>query len=118
MNDDMDPAGEIARLEDEIERAADVAEGCRKFIFAAKAAIGAGGLILAGMLLGVLGGDAILLLAALSGIIGGIVVFGSNASTRRQALATVADAEARRAALIDAMALRMVPANAGVLRLH
>jgi hypothetical protein len=104
-----DAAVEIARLEDQIERLADTAEGCRKYMLAARVAIGAGLPILLGSFLGLFGGDAVLFLGALAATIGGIVVLGSNATTHRQAIAEAAAAEARRAALIDAMALRLVP---------
>lgn len=104
-----DAAVEIARLEDQIERLADTAEGCRKYMLAAKVAIGAGLPILLGSLLGLFGGNTVLFLGALAAIIGGIVVLGSNATTHRQTIAAVAAAEARRAALIDGMALRLVP---------
>lgn len=117
MHDDTDAAAdgpddaavEIARLEEQIERLAETAEGCRKSMLAARVAMGAGGPILLGSFLGLFGGNAVLVLGALAATIGGIVVLGSNATTHRQTIAAVAAAEARRAALIDAMALRLVP---------
>lgn len=104
-----DAAAEIARLEDQIERLAETAEGCRKYMLAAKVAIGAGLPILLGSFLGLFGANTVPFLGALAAIIGGIVVLGSNATTHRQTIAAVAAAEARRAALIDGMALRLVP---------
>ncbi|NVO18028.1 MAG: hypothetical protein HXX10_28750 [Rhodoplanes sp.] len=103
-----DAAVEIARLEDQIERLADTAEGCRKYMLAAKVAIGAGLPILLGSFFGLFGGNAVLFLGALAATIGGIVVLGSNATTHRQTIAAVAAAETRRDALIDGMALRLV----------
>nr|WP_284700987.1 hypothetical protein [Rhodoplanes tepidamans] len=96
-------------MEDEIERLSDIAEGCRKIVMAARAAIGLGGLALAGALLGLWRGDAPVLVGAITAILGGIVVSGSNTATRRQSLAAAARAEARRAALIGAMPLTLVP---------
>lgn len=108
MSEDREPADEIARLEDEIERLIDIAEGCRKIVMAARAAIGLGGLGLAGALVGMWPDDALILVGAITAILGGIVVSGSNAATRRQSLAAAAQAEARRAALIGAIPLTLV----------
>ncbi|RAI44669.1 hypothetical protein [Rhodoplanes roseus] len=112
MNDDT-LAAEIARIEEQIEDLAEVAEGCRKFIFAGNTAIALGILVVAATIFGLVSVDAVLLLGALSAIIGGIVVAGSNASTRRNALAAAAAAEARRLALIDRVAPRLVIDAAG-----
>jgi hypothetical protein len=113
VDDETPSATEISHLEDRIEHFADIAESCRKFIVAAKVSIALGGLALVGIILGFWTGSAMLMLAALSAIIGGIVVSGSNASTRRQALDAAAAAEARRADLIDGMTLRLVPGDGG-----
>ncbi len=107
-DDDDDDDNDIAEIEDEIERLADIAERCRKFIFGAKVAMTCGGLTLAAIVLGVLAADPVLLVAALAAVLGGIVVLGSNVSTRRQSLAAIASAQARRAALIDRLDLRLL----------
>lgn len=107
----LDLDDDIARLEDKVERLAEIAERCRKLILGAKVAIGSGGLMLAAILLGVVPADPALLVSALATVIGGIVTLGSNTSTRRQTLAATATAEARRAALIDGFDLHVVAPN-------
>ena len=52
---------------------------------------------------------------ALAILIGGIVAYGSNVSTARQAAAELQAAEARRAELIDASNLRLVGYPGGTL---
>ncbi|MFD2181502.1 hypothetical protein [Rhodoplanes azumiensis] len=109
-------ADEIARLEDEIERLAAVAESCRKFMLAARAAIAFGAVLLAGTVLGLWTADPLALLGGLTAVIGGIVVHGSNAGTLRQSQDALLAVETRRDALIDDMALRLVPEpDAGLL---
>ena len=103
-----DAREEIARLEARIEELADVVESCRKVILASKAAIAAGALLILAILIGVIRFDPLSMIGALAAILGGIVLFGSNASTSKQATAALRAAEARRAELIDAMELRPV----------
>lgn len=105
---DADPRDEIARLETQIDELAETIEGCRKLILMAKIAIAGGAIAMLAMLLGAIRDDALVLTGATAALMGGIVVFGSNRSTSNQALAKMKDAEARRAALIDALELRLV----------
>lgn len=107
-NGASDLADDIARIEREIERLADIAERCRKFMFGAKVAIGLGGLGLAIILIGLVPAEGGPLIAALAAIIGGIVVLGSNTTTRNQTLASLAVQEAHRTALIDRLDLHQV----------
>ena len=70
-----DPHEEIVRLEEHIEGLAAKIESCRKFILAARIAVGGGGLVLAAMVLGAIRSDLGLLAAAVSSLLGGIVVW-------------------------------------------
>jgi hypothetical protein len=107
--DDLDVHDEIARLEVEIEKLADTIEGCRKLGLIAKAAAVGGGLAMLLMFVGFIYFDLAVFSAATAALLGGIVVSGSNKSTAQQAEAKVKAAEARRAALIDRLALRPTP---------
>ncbi len=99
---------EIARLEDEIENLAATIESCRKIIFASKAAIAGGGLLLVAMTIGVVGFEPTAFVAAIVAVLGGTVLFGSNRSTSDQATAALKTAEARRTQLIGAIDLTVV----------
>ena len=55
MDDEDDPAGEISRIEAQLEELAEVSDRCRKFILASKAAIAGGGALLLLMILGLFG---------------------------------------------------------------
>jgi hypothetical protein len=83
--DDGDPHQEIVRLEAQIEELAARIESCRKFILAARIAMAGGGILLAALLLGAIRFDPSALLAAMAALLGGIVMWGSNVSTARQA---------------------------------
>jgi hypothetical protein len=102
-----DPRDGIARLEAEIEAAAEAAERCRKFILAGKISIAIGAVWLLANAFGLIAG-----LASLAGgtaaLLGGIVAFGSNTMTARQIAARIQGAEAARAQLIDGMRLRPI----------
>ena len=95
-----DPHEEIVRLEEHIEELAAKIEGCRKFILASRIAVGGGGLVLAAMLLSAIQSDLGLMAAAIASLLGGIVVWGSNSSTAKEAAKELAAAESKRAALI------------------
>ncbi|CCD92339.1 conserved hypothetical protein [Bradyrhizobium sp. ORS 375] len=106
--DEDDPGGQIALIEARIEQLADMAERCRKIILASKILISAGAALLLGAVLGLLGSNATVLLGAIAAVLGGIVSLGSNVSTLRQTMATMADAEALRSELIGRIDLRLV----------
>ena len=103
-----DAREEIAQLEARIEELADVVESCRKVVLASKAAIAAGALLLVAVAIGLIRFDPLSMIAAVAAVLGGIVLFGSNSSTSKQATAELRAAEARRAELIDTMELRPV----------
>lgn len=103
-----DPADEIADIEDRIERLAEIAERCRKYILASKIAIGSGAALLLVTMSGVLGFGQTAALGSIALVLGGIVSLGSNVSTLRQTDDAISAAEARRAALIGNIDLRVV----------
>jgi hypothetical protein len=105
---ESDPHEDISRLESEIERLAESAERCRKIALTARVAIGAGGVLLAAILLGVIRMDGLSLIFAAILILGGIVAYGSNATTARQIAERIAQAEQSRAELISEMELTLV----------
>lgn len=105
---DTDPRDEIERLEARIEALAERIESCRKFILAARVATAGGGLVLAALLFGVIRFDLAEMALAGAAVLVGIVVWGSNNSTAKEAAAELAAAETRRAALIGMIDLRTV----------
>lgn len=104
-----DARGEIARLEERIEALSDSLERCRKVAMAAKIAIGAGAALLAALLLGLIGIDALRLMIAAILTLGGIVLYGSNSRTASDYQAKIAEAERMRAERISEMELTLVP---------
>jgi hypothetical protein len=106
-----DPPQEIADLEAEIEALTQAAERCRKVIALSKVATGAGGLLLVLILTGLIRlGPMALILAITSGL-GGLALFGSHTTTLNEIAARIRAHDARRAALIDALALQTVSSN-------
>lgn len=103
-----DPTDEISDIEDRIERLAEIAERCRKYILASKIAIGSGGVLLLITILGLFGTGQTAALGSIVLVLGGIVSLGSNISTLQQAESAIGAAEARRAALIGSIDLRVV----------
>jgi hypothetical protein len=105
---DDDPRDEIAHLEQRLEELADALARCRKIGLISQIAIAAGGVWMLAVTIGVLGVDPLAMLAAISGVIGGTVMYGSNRTTWREVDAAMNDAEAKRAALIGRLKLRVV----------
>ena len=103
-----DPHEEIVRLEEHTEELAAKIESCRKFILAARIAVAGGGVVLAALLVGVIRSDLGLMAAAVSLLLGGIVVWGSNNSTAKQATKELAAAESERSALIEKINPRVI----------
>jgi hypothetical protein len=106
--DDGDPHEEIVRLEEHIEELAAKIESCRKFILASRIAVTGGGVVLAAMLVGVIRSDLSLMAAAVSLLLGGIVVWGSNSSTAKEATKELVAAESERAILIEHINPRVI----------
>src|SRR5690348_1417462 len=103
-----DPTDEISELETRIEELAGIAERCRKFIMASKAAIAGGAALPVLAMLGLFGVGQSAALGSIALVLGGIVSLGSNVSTLRQTQAAIRAAEARRSALIGSIDLRVV----------
>jgi hypothetical protein len=98
---DCAPRGHIEELSAKI-------ESCRKFVLASRIAVAGGGIVLASMLLGAIRFDPAAMAAAVAALLGGIVVWGSNGSTAKEAAKELATAEAVRAALIEKIDLRVI----------
>lgn len=103
-----DPTDEISDIEDRIERLAEIAERCRKYILASKIAIGSGAALLLITILGLLGTGQTIAIGSIALVLGGIVSLGSNVSTLRQTEDAISAAEALRAQLIGRINLRVV----------
>jgi hypothetical protein len=99
---------EILRLEAEIDELTGVIERSRKLGLIANIAIVSGTMWLLASTVGAISFDPVALIGAIAAVIGGIVVFGSNTSTSKQAAARIKAAEARRAELIGMIDLRPV----------
>jgi hypothetical protein len=103
-----DPRDEIVRLELQIEALSARIESCRKFILAARMAVAGGSILLAVLFLGLIRFDPALMLAAVAALLGGIVIWGSNGSTAKEAAEQLAKAEANRRGLIGLINLRVI----------
>jgi hypothetical protein len=99
---------EIARLEGEIEALAERIERCRRIILGAKVAIAGGAVLLMALVLGIVPFNPTAMIFAMAAVIGGIVAFGSNTTTAKQAGAEMSAAQAQRDVLIGRMQLRVV----------
>jgi outer membrane murein-binding lipoprotein Lpp len=110
MNGD-DHRSEIVRLEAQIDELAATIESFRKFILAGRIAVASGGLILIAMLIGGIQFNPVVMGIAAAAVLGGIVAAGSNHSTAREAKSELSALEAKRAALIGELELRLVSAR-------
>jgi hypothetical protein len=110
-----DPHEQIARLEREIEALSESAAHCAKIALGARIAIGAGCVVFAAMLFGLLQVDGLRLLVATILAMGGVVLSGSNRTTAQQIAARIANAERLRAELIGEIELTLVPEPAKLL---
>jgi hypothetical protein len=106
--DDGDPHDEIVRIEAQIEALTAQIESCQKFVLAGRIAMAAGAITFAAMLFGVLRFDATIMMASVAALLLGVVVWGSNGSTAKQAAIELTKAEANRAALIGLIDLRVI----------
>lgn len=106
--DEVSPGDAIESLEARIEALSESIERSRKIDLAAKLVIAAGGVWLVAMLAGLTSFVTAGFLVSAAAVIGGIVLFGSNASTLREAEAERQKAEAQRAELIEQLELRLV----------
>ena len=79
-----DPHQEIADLEAEIDELAHAAERCRKLMVLAKVATGAGGLLFALTLVGLVRSGPGAWVLVITAALGGLALFGSHTSTRDQ----------------------------------
>ena len=103
-----DAHNEIARLEARLEELADGLARCRKVKLVAQIALAGGGIWLAAAIVGLISFDPVAFMAAIAGVIGGIVLYGSNMTTAQEMEAEMQAAEAKRAALIGVLDLRVV----------
>ena len=103
-----DTADDISRIEERLERLAEVAERCRKIILVSKAAIAGGFALLLLTILGLFGASQTMALGSIAAVLGGIVSLGSNVSTLRQTTDAISAAEALRSDLIGQIDLRVV----------
>jgi hypothetical protein len=106
--DEGDPRAQISRLETHLDELGETLRSCRKFILASRIAMIAGAMWLLAVISGLVGFDPLGMVAAIAAIIGGTVVFGSNTATAKEISAAMREAEARRAALIGCLELRVV----------
>jgi dihydrodipicolinate synthase/N-acetylneuraminate lyase len=105
---DGDLHDQIAQLESDIEQLAETLERCRKAMLFAKVVISAGAIWLLAFLVGAVGFVPAAMVGAIAVVIGGVVLYGSNASTLKEATAAMKDAERLRADLIDRIDPRTV----------
>ena len=107
MND-HDYRDEIVRLEELIDELAARIESCRKFILAGRVLVIGGGAVLVAMAIGVVALNPSVMAVAVAAVLGGIVAAGSSHSTAKEATDELTAAEAKRAALIGQIDLRLV----------
>ncbi|WP_372424663.1 hypothetical protein [Salinarimonas chemoclinalis] len=103
-----DPRGRIERLEVEIAALEESAERCGKIMLVARVGVVAGLVVLAAAILGFLRLGGLAFVLAVSAILIGIVLYGSNRSTRDGLRGDIARRREARDALIDAIGPRTV----------
>jgi hypothetical protein len=108
MNGD-DHHSEIVRLEAQIDELEATIESCRKFILAGRITVAGGGVALIATLLGGIQFNPSVVGIAVAAVLGGNVAVGSNRSTAKEAAHEITAIEAKRAALIGQLDLRIVP---------
>ena len=108
VTEELSPHEAVARLEERIAALEARVDSCRKYEAAARTALALGGVLLVALILRLIAFDPLALFGAIAAALGGVVMLGSNSSTRREAAAQLAAAEAERAALIGAIDLRVV----------
>ena len=113
MNDG-DHRDEIVRLEAQIDELAARIENCRKFILAGQIAVVGGGVVLIATVVGASQFDPSVMAVAVAVVLGGIVAAGSNRSTAIEATHELTAVEAKRAALIEQIDLRLVSHRDGL----
>ena len=96
-----DPHEQIVRLEQRIEKLEVRIEGCRKFVLASRVTILGGGIILVAILVGAIRFDPGTMAGAIAAFLGGIVVWGSNRSTSKEAAKELTAAKEERETLIE-----------------
>jgi hypothetical protein len=111
--DGNDHRSEIVRLEAQIDALEVTIESCRKFMLAGRIAVASGGVVLIAMLVGGIQFNASVMGLAGAAVLGGIVAVGSNRSTAKEAAHELTVLEAKRAALIGQLELRLVPDRDG-----
>ncbi|AWM88412.1 hypothetical protein C4E04_17835 [Microvirga sp. 17 mud 1-3] len=104
----MDLHKQIADLEAEIEALSEAATQCRKSMIVAKVAVGAGILLLVGLLFGLFGSAPIVLVIGIASTLAGAGFYGSGRSTLEQISATARACEDRRDRIIDELNLQTV----------
>ena len=103
-----DQQQQIAELEAEIDTLSDAAEQCRKSMVLARLATGAGILLFAAALLGVIRPDPLVLVISIAATLAGIGFFGSSRGSLEHLTGKIRATEARRAEMIDGMELQPV----------
>jgi hypothetical protein len=109
----QDASARIRRLEEEIETMSDEVERCGKLMLAGRMAIVGGGIFLLAIVLGVIRMGGIDFVFSVCAILLGIVVLGSNRSTRDELRRGIARRVKERDALIDMIAPHTVMGRSG-----
>jgi len=112
--DESELRDEIVRLEARVEVLDARLESCRKLVMASRIMIAVGGALMLSLALGLSRSGAATFITSIAALLGGVVLWGSNRSTAREATAQRAAAEARRAELIGLVNLQVIRDNASL----